>query len=206
LPGQFALISLTNPPYQDDKGSDRYFSINNSPSQNQKITITTRLSDSAFKKSLNEMPLGTELEIKSIDGNFILPRDQIKPLTFITGGIGITPFMSMLRYIRENDLSYSLTMFYFNRTQASTAFLSELQKLSQEIKNFHLILIMTDDETWPGEKEKVTTELIKKYLPNWTDNTFMMAGPPGMVEGVSKTLSEMDIKKENIITESFTGY
>ncbi|MFA6918703.1 MAG: FAD-dependent oxidoreductase [Patescibacteria group bacterium] len=206
MAGQFAVVSLIDPPYQDDKGSDRYFSINNSPSHNQEITIATRLSDSAFKKSLNEMPLGSELEIKSIGGNFTLPKNQIKPLTFITGGIGITPFMSMLRYIRENDLDYNLTMFYFNRTQTSTAFLSELQKLSQEIKNFYLILIMTDDKTWPGEKEKVTPELIKKYLPDWTDNTFMMAGPPAMVEGVSKTLSEMGIKKENVLTEIFTGY
>ncbi len=211
LPGQFAVIALVNPPYHDEKGSERYFSINNSPNHNRDITISTRLHEpiedgSAFKRSLNEIPLGTEVEIKNIGGSFTLPKNQIKPLTFITGGIGITPFMSMLRYIHENDLDYALSMFYFNRTQASTAFLDELQRLGQEIRNFNLVLIMTDDNSWTGEKEKVTSELIKKYLPNWTDNTFMTSGPPAMVNGVSQTLKDMGVTRDNIVTESFSGY
>jgi NAD(P)H-flavin reductase len=65
---------------------------------------------------------------------------------------------------------------------------------------------MTEDNDWQGEKEKVTPELIRKYLPDWDKNTFMMAGPPAMVEGVAQTLSEMGVMRENIITESFTGY
>ncbi|MFA6422434.1 MAG: FAD-dependent oxidoreductase [Candidatus Buchananbacteria bacterium] len=205
-PGQFVIIELINPPFKDAKGSERYFSINNSPSDNHEIIITTRMRDSAFKKSLAEMPLGAEVNIKMIGGTFVMPEDDGRELIFITGGIGITPFMSMLRYANEANLSRKITLLYFNRTPQSTAFLEELKQIEDEDQNFNLILIMTDDNNWQGERHKASPDLIKKYLPDFTDKIYMMAGPPQMVQDVVGVLTDMGIVADNIITENFSGY
>lgn len=204
--GQFVLIALINPPYQDEKGSERYFSIVNSPNNKKEISITTRLRDSAFKKSLSEIPYGTQIEIKMIGGVFTLPDDSGRPVVFITGGIGITPFMSMLRLANENNFPHKISLLYFNRTKESTAYLEELELLEKENPNFNLILIMTEDNNWQGEKNLVSADLIKKYFSDYPNNVYMVAGPPKMVQDVTTVLTDMGIVSENIITENFAGY
>lgn len=197
-PGQYFFINL--------RGATRHFSIVNSPNEKGILTMTTRLRDSVFKKSLQELPVGTEVEIQRISGNFVLPEDTGKPLVFIAGGIGITPFMSMLRFIKEQGLNYRITLIYSNRNQSSTAYLDELQTLSSQIPNFKLILSMTDDPIWEGEKRRVDANLLKEYFPNVNESLFMVVGPPAMVEAVEKALTDIGLREENIKIENFTGY
>jgi len=206
LPGQFALISLISAPYKDAKGPERYFSIVNPPAKNNEISIATRLRDTAFKKSLAQMPIDAPIEVKMIGGSFTFPENEERPIIFITGGIGITPFMSMLRHANENNLPNRITLFYFNRNQQSAVFIEELKQLKEENENFNLILIMTEDNNWQGEKEIVSPELIKKYLSEFVNNVYMIAGPPQMVQEVVGVLTDMGIVSENIITENFAGY
>lgn len=205
-PGQFLVVELINPPYRDDKGLQRYFSITNLPNNQGELTIATRLRDSAFKKSLAEMPLGSPVEIKSISGEFILPADSRVPLAFVTGGIGITPFMSMIRQATDKAYLHQITLLYFNRNRQSAAFIDELQELAKQNRNLNLILIMTEDNGWQGETRKASPELVKQYLPQWQSTRFMVAGPAGMVEEVSQTLYNMGVARENVITENFAGY
>lgn len=204
--GQYMFVTLINPPYTDEKGNRRQFSINNSPNQKNILTMTTRLTDSAVKRSLKELPIGTEVGIGPIAGVFTLPEDISKPLVLIAGGIGITPFMSMLSYIKEEKLSYKITLLYSNRNQASTAYLKELQELATLIPNFKLILTMTEDNGWTGERRKIDSHFIKEYFPNVNDNLYMVVGPPMMVEAIEKALLEAGVKSENIKKENFTGY
>lgn len=198
-PGQYVFVTLPKLNYPDERSARRQFSIVNSPSQKGIITITTRLSDSGFKKTLNELALGTEVELGPIAGIFTLP-DQ-KTLVFIAGGIGITPFMSILSYVKEQSLQYNITLIYSNRNQASTAYLNELQSLPVK-----LIPTMTDDPQWEGEKRKVDANFIKEYVPNFTEPIFMVVGPPGMVDAIRKVLDGLGVEDENIKFENFTGY
>lgn len=193
-PGQYCFVTLNDVKKQ--------FSINNSPNQKGIITITTRLTGSDFKNTLLRLPVGREVELGPIAGVFTLPGDTTKPLVFIAGGIGITPFMSMLQFITEEKLPYKITLIYSNRNQASTAYLENIKNFP----NLKLILTMTEDPNWTGEKRKIDSQFIKEYFPKYNDNLYMVVGPPGMVEAVDKALQNAGVNTENIMKENFTGY
>lgn len=205
-PGQYFFVNLPHLYYPDERGNRRQFSINNPPSENQILTMTTRISDSGFKRTLSELPLGTTVEVGPIAGVFTLPEDTQKPLVFIAGGIGITPFMSMLTYVKETSIPYKITLIYSNRDKDSTAFFDELQSCEKDIPNFKLIATMTDDPNWIGEKRMVDAEFIKEYFPDVNAQSYMVVGPPGMVAAVEKALKEAGVTQENIKIENFTGY
>lgn len=206
-PGQYCFVTLTTPPYQDERGNKRHFSIVNSPNEKGIITIATRLRDSGFKKSLKEQPLGTEVELGPISGSFTLPEDTSKPLVFIAGGIGITPFMSMLSLEKTDSLGHRITLVYSNRDQFSTAYLDELKVLATQIPNFKLILTMTEDPNWQGEKRRIDAAFIKDYFGNNLNGyAYFVVGPPPMVEAVQKALEEAGVDSVNIKIENFTGY
>lgn len=192
IPGQYFFVTLINPPYTDAKGNQRHFSITNSPSQKCILSMVTRIREgSAFKRSLRDMPIGSKVEIGAIAGRFVLPEDIEKPIVFIAGGIGITPYMAMLRYIKEEGLGYKITLIYSNRDEKSTVFLKELKKM--EDNNFKLILTKVVDE-----------QIIRNNLPKFKSLTYYISGPPKMVEAINTILTSMGI--EDIKTDEFTGY
>ena len=218
-PGQYFTIRLSNPPYHDNRGAVRHFTIVNSPNEKGILSFTTRLRDSAFKKSIVGFPVGTEVEVGSIGGNFVLPEDNSKPLVFtaegrklcfIAGGIGITPFMSMLQYSKEEGLGYQFTLLYSNKNQAGTAFLDELQKLaSPEVVwrgGFKLVLTMTEDPGWAGEKRRIDAQFIKDYTGDLPDPLYYVAGPPAMTDAIVDSLKELKVESSRIKYENFTGY
>ncbi len=205
-PGQYFFITLINPPYTDKKGNQRHFSIVNSPNEKGILTMTTRIRDSAFKRSLFEIPVGTEVEIGIIDGGFILPDDKSQPIVFITGGIGITTFISMLRYVSEENLDYKITLLYSNQDRESTAFLEELENIAKNNPKFKLILTMTDDSKWRGEKRRINAQFIEEYISELKSCFYLIAGPPAMVKAMHDVLSEVGVEQKNIRAENFSGY
>lgn len=205
-PGQYAFITLVNPKYPDERSNKRHFSIVNSPNQKGIITIATRIRDSGFKKSLQELPNNSAVEIGPIAGGFILPMDNNRPLVFIAGGIGITPFISMLRYVSEKKLPYNITLIYSNRDKDSTAYLEELQNYHLPTTNYQLILTMTEDAAWNGENRRVDTQFIKDYTKDLQNPFYFVVGPPAMVDAIQKALLEAGVGPENINIENFTGY
>jgi ferredoxin-NADP reductase len=113
----------------------------------------------------------------------------------------------MLRYIQEEGLPYSVTLIFSNRDRESTAFLAELQELERENPNFRLVLTMTQDPGWDGEKRRIDSRFFEDYLNReLSDYTFLVAGPPAMVEGVQKTLEDAGVEEENVIAARFSGY
>lgn len=205
-PGQYLEIALKNPPYTDEEGNKRYFSIVNSPNRKKTLSITTRLRDSAFKKSLNEFPLGTEVDITTIEGNFTLPQSSNQKLVFIAGGIGITPFMSMLRYIKEESLPHKITLLYSNRDKESTAYFDEIKAMADNNPDIKVIFTMTDDASWQSEKRRIDEEFIREYFPDLDSCVFMVAGPPGMVKGITESLKQAGVDEFKIKSEDFSGY
>jgi ferredoxin-NADP reductase len=206
-PGQYFFVSLPDVGYQDDKGLRRHITVVTSPNETGVLGLATRIRESAFKRSLGELPVGTNVEVEPPKGSFALPEDASRPLVFVAGGIGITVFRSMLRYIREEGLPYRVTLIFSNRDQESAAFVDELQELGQEISNFRLILTMTQDAGWEGETRKIDSQFLRDYLgEELNENTFLVAGPPAMVEGVQEALDEAGVEEENVIAERYSGY
>ena len=182
-PGQYFWVTLLDPPYEDEKGPRRHITVVTSPNDRGVLGLATRLRDSAFKRSLAELAVGADVEVEQPKGNFLLPEDASQPYVFIAGGIGITVFRSMLRYIAEEGLPHRVTLVYSNRDRESTAFLDELQELESALPNLRLVLTMTDDPDWEGETRRIDAEMLRDHLDGELDAfTYLIAGPPKMVE------------------------
>jgi len=206
-PGQYFFVTLPDVGHQDDKGLRRHITAVTSPNERGVLGLATRMRDSAFKRSLRELPVGAEVDVEAPKGKFALPEDPSRPLVFVAGGIGITVFRSMLRYIREDRLPYHVTLIYSNRDRESTAFLDELRELEQELPDLRLILTMTQDPSWNGETRRIDPRFFSDYLGDDLNRfTFLVAGPPAMAEAVQKALDEAGVKEENVIAERFSGY
>lgn len=206
-PGQYFFITLLEPPYEDEKGPRRHISVVTSPNERGVLGLCTRLRDSAFKKSLQELPIGAEVEVEPPKGKFVLPEDSSRPYVFVAGGIGITVFRSMLLKIREESLPYRVTLVYSNRNQEETAFLDELRELEAELPDFRLIPTMTQDPGWGGESRKIDADFFRDYLGDGlNDRTYMIAGPPPMVAAMTGALAEAGVDEQNVIPEKYSGY
>ncbi len=205
-PGQFFNLDLIDPPYTDEKGSHRHFTILNSPNVKHTVSMATRMRDSAFKRSLAEMPLGSPVEIGRVGGNFTLPADNSRRLVFLAGGIGITPFYCMSSYIIEECLTFEVTLLYSNRDRASSAFLPELQALSKKSPAYDLVPIMTDDAGWEGESRMLGREVIASYVPEPAKCLFMVAGPPAMNEALTAELLALGVPQDQVRADHFLGY
>jgi ferredoxin-NADP reductase len=206
-PGQYFHVTLPSLGYEDDKGLRRHITLVTSPNEKGVLGFATRMRDSAFKRTLHELPVGSEVEVEAPKGTFGLPEDPSRPLVFVAGGIGITVFRSMLRYISEEQLPYRVTLIYSNRDRESTAFLDEMRELEQALPDFRLVLTMTQDASWEEETRKVDAEFVQDYLGDDLNQfTFMVAGPPAMAEGVQGALVEAGVRDENVIVERYSGY
>lgn len=205
-PGQYTFVTLPKLIKPDDKGNKRHFSIVNSPNEKGIISIATRLRDTGFKNTLQQLAIGDKVEVGPIAGSFGLPDSTSQPLVFIAGGIGITPYISMLRYIKEEKLLYKIILIYSNRDKSSTAFYEELQEMSNAVANFKLIMTMTQDDNWNGEKRRVDAQFIKDHVKDLNQTKFWVVGPPQMNDAVVDSLKQLGISEVDINRENFTGY
>jgi ferredoxin-NADP reductase len=206
-PGQYFFVTLLDPPYDDERGPRRHFSVVTSPNERGTLGFCTRVRDSAFKRSLVELPIGAEVEVEEPKGNFLLPEDTTQDYVFVAGGIGITVFRSMLRYIAHEDLPHRVTLIYSNRDRDSTAFLDELSQLEQTRTNLQLVLTMTEDPSWSEETRRIGPELLRDHLADdLSSYTYLVAGPPAMVNAVVETLHNSHVPEERVSADRFSGY
>ena len=206
-PGQYFWVTLLDPPYEDEKGPRRHITVVTSPNERGVLGLCTRLRDSAFKRSLAELPIGAVVEVEEPKGDFLLPEDTDPRYVFIAGGIGITVFRCMLCYIADEHLAHRVTLVYSNRDRESAAFLDELVELEQANPNLQLVLTMTDDPAWEGESRRIGVELLDDHLGSELRSlTYLIAGPPAMVEGVVGTLRAAGVPAAQLRPEGFSGY
>ena len=190
--GQHTGVRLPKLFHNDPKGKFRVFSIVEPPGSNE-VRVAFRNTESGFKKTLLELPLKTNVELDPASGYFTLPKEKTD-VCFIAGGIGITPFMSMVRYAAEKNLPHKITLHYSNRNKESAAYLEDLKAL--ENKNFKLFEHYTID----GFKEAV------KKTANPEKKLWYIAGPPGMVFDLKNILFLNKVLPESVVTEEFSGY
>jgi ferredoxin-NADP reductase len=206
-PGQYFWVELLNSPYDDERGLRRHISVVTSPNERGVLGLATRVRNSAFKRTLAELEVGDEVDVEEPKGDFRLPDDTSKDYVFIAGGIGITVFHSMLYYIAEEKLPYRVTLVYSNRDRESTAFLDEMQALESEIDGFRLILTMTDDPAWEGDTRRIDAEFLREQLDGDLGRyTYLVAGPPDMVNSVADSLETAGVPEEQVLRSRFAGY
>ncbi len=208
-PGQYNSVTLSNPLYQDEEGNTRPFSVASSP-RDPFILVATRMRGSAFKRTLAEVPLDTRVNFSGPMGSFTLPEATAKPVVLIAGGIGITPFRSMIKHVTEEKLPHRLTLIYSNRTPQDAPFMDDLYGWERENASFRFIPTMTKPGAaqgqWTGRTGYVDATFLRETLSGLGDSVFYAAGPPEMVDALERALREAGVAEDNIRVEQFSGY
>jgi len=194
-------------PSSEGNNLSHTFSIITEPNQDH-LAIVTRMRDSEYKNTLKGLEVGANVEIEGPYGSFSLHQASEKTAVFLVGGIGIAPFMSMLRDAVERKLSHKLFLFYSNRSPETTAFLEEINKFANtEGLDFTFVPTMTDKEIeWEGETGYVTWEMVQKHVTGPEEVIYYMAGPQGMVGAMRTMLDENGVSEDSIRFEEFSGY
>ena len=160
------------------------------------ILISTRIRDSAYKKRLDSLQIGTSVRVRGPQGKLTLHEDHSKPAIFLSGGIGVTPFRSMIKYATDRNLPIKIIMFDSNRNLQNILFRKDFDKCAGTNKNLKIIYTITEEEnktqgnTSQGEKGRVDIAMLKRYL-NSDDvekSIFYICGPPAMVKSMQDIL------------------
>jgi ferredoxin-NADP reductase len=207
--GQFMDLTLVAPSSTDDQGDSRAFSIASSPGE-ARLTVTTRLRKSAFKHNLTSMPLGSEVAIVGPSGDLTLHEDSARPAILLAGGIGITPFRSIVRDAADRALLHRIFLFYANRRTEDAPFIEELQALECVNPKYSFIPTMTQPSTstkaWSGETGRLDMAMLKRHVDDVRSPVYYIAGPPTMVRGLQSMLSAGGIDPASVRAEEFDGY
>jgi ferredoxin-NADP reductase len=207
--GQFLRFTMIDPQETDTEGNSRTFSIASAPHE-EELMIATRMRETAFKRVLKTMPLGSEVEIKGPYGKMTLHDDPARPAVFLTGGIGITPFRSIALDAARSGLPHRINLFYSNRRPEDAVFLDQLAELEKLNPNYRLIATMTSAAAstprWTGETGYINAEMLSRHIDDLKEPIYYIAGPQGLLIAMQKTLSEAGVGEADLHAEEFTGY
>ena len=208
-PGQAIDVILADPSLSDAASARHTFSLVSAPFQDELI-VATRMRDSAFKRALKLLPIGAAAQLDGPFGSLILHNNRARPAVLIAGGIGITPFMSIVQQAAHDHLAQDLVLLYSNRRPEDAAFLAELQQLEHQNNRFRLIATMTQMQksarAWEGETRLIDAEFVTTISRELSSPIYYVAGPPAMIEGVRQTLNRAGVDDDDIRSEDFFGY
>jgi ferredoxin-NADP reductase len=172
--------------------------------------IATRMRDTAFKRSLKAIPLGTELTLEAPWGELTLHKKHSTPAVFLTGGIGITPVRSIVLEATRTKLAQKLILFYSNRRAEDAVFLNALTQAQKENSHFNFITTMTEPEKsshpWKGQTGPIDKAMLETLILDLSIPIYYIDGPPEMVSAMHKLLKDAGVKSPHIRTEDFDGY
>lgn len=218
--GQYAVVDLGT--REDPEGPVRSFTIASSPTE-EYILISTRIRDTPFKNKLANLEVGSLVKITAPLGKFVLPEDDnSRPVVFLSGGIGVTPFRSMVKYATDKQLPIKIMMFDSNRNEENILYKEAFNDCVSANKNLEIVHTITGegDEVsssssstvnydWKRERGFINKVMLTKYMSTEElDNSiFYICGPPGMLKAMQKLLQDdLLIPKDRIKIEVFTGY
>lgn len=207
-PGQYMewTLPIERP---DVRGNRRYFTIASSPNEDLMIGVKLSEASSAFKKELLNLSYNLKVVASSLAGDFTLPADKDKKLVFIAGGIGITPFRSILKSLLEEQEKRDIVVFYTSLSEKEFVF-KDVLKEAEEKLGIKVVYVITDEknipENWKGEKGFITEDMLKKNVSELKERLFYLSGPSKMVDSYKKLLGDSGVSWQNITTDYFPGY
>ncbi|OGH06751.1 MAG: hypothetical protein A2171_01755 [Candidatus Levybacteria bacterium RBG_13_35_9] len=208
-PGQYLewTLGFKSP---DNRGNRRYFTIASSPTEKLlRIGVKFYPDSSSFKKNLISLKSGDKILAGQLSGDFVLPKNKSEKLVFIAGGIGITPFRSMIKYLLDNKIKMPIVIFYSSKSKEEIVY-KDVFDNAEKILGIKTIYSLTDLENipkdWKGEKGRINSQMIKKHVPDFKYRSFYLSGPRPMVVGFEEVLRKMGIKGDSIKKDFFPGY
>jgi ferredoxin-NADP reductase len=207
--GQFVDLVLIGDRTDGSIEHTHTFSIVSAPFA-EEIVVATRMRDTAFKRALSTLSIGAEVKIKGPMGSFTLHNNVSRPAVLVAGGIGITPFLSMLSYAAVNKPHPAISLFYANRYLEDAAFMDTLRELESSAENFRFVPTLTRGDNahgeWQGEIGHISSEMLSKHVSNLQGSICYVAGPSTMVSAARLTLTAAGVDEDDIRTEEFAGY
>lgn len=194
----------------DSRGNRRFFTIASSPTEeNVRIGIKFYPNGSSFKRNLVNMEAGDKIVSSQLSGEFILPNDPSKKLVFIAGGIGITPFRSIMKYLLDTNQKKDIVLFYSNNMASDIVYKDIFDEARQKL-GLRTVYTLTDTKNipqeWRGKAGYVDDNMIKEEVPDYKERAFYISGPHSMIEAFKKTLKDMGIPQNQIKVDFFPGY
>lgn len=206
-PGQYLEWTIPNR-FSDNRGNRRFFTVASAPTEsNIRLGIKFYSPESSFKRALWNMKVNDTLSASHTSGDFTLPKNTKKKLVFIAGGIGVTPFRSMVQHLIDTKDSRAITLLYSNKKVSEIAYVDTFDRAAREI-GMKTVYALTNEPTLvPGtHKGFIDSALIANEVPDYKERMFYISGPHGMVEAFKKTLHDMGISRFNIKTDYFPGF
>lgn len=217
-PGQY-LYYTVKLPENDPRGNVRHFTISASPTEGE-IRLTTKLSDSLYKKTLFELAEGTEINGSGPRGDFVLDEEKAEPQVFLAGGIGITPFRAFIKYAVDKGFKTPIHLIYSNSTPEEITFKSDLDTWAAAHENILITHTITkpeeSKEPWSGLTGRIDAAMIQMEIGKWKQGTrsaleiptitWWLCGPPAFTEAMEAELQKLKIDPQKVEVEQFTGY
>lgn len=183
----------------DSRGNRRYFTLASSPTEDDlRIGIKFYLNGSSFKKLLFNMKAGNQIVASQLSGEFTLPKDPTKKIVFLAGGIGITPFRSMVKYLLDRKEKRNIILFYSNKRKDEIAYKDLFDKA--KILGVKTIYVNTETSGYIDEK------MIRREVADFKQRIFYISGPHSMVDAFEKILKNMGVSSNQIKIDFFPGY
>jgi len=202
--GQYLEWTLSHDNY-DSRGIRRYFTIASAPTDN-KIRLGAKFyaPSSTFKKTIFSLKQGSTLVASQLSGDFVMPRNPRRKVVFIAGGIGITPFISMIRNLIDKNKLRDIVLLYANRTASDTAYRDILSTAVEH--GVRTVYAFSNEPKASGGISTINADVIRSQIPDFHERIFYISGPHGMVAGIATTLRTLGIPPSRIKADYFPGF
>lgn len=209
VPGQYMEWTLEHAK-TDARGNRRYFTLASSPTEDTiRLGIKFYDNSSSYKKALLELSSQTPIVANQIAGDFTLPRDLSRKYVFIAGGIGITPYRSIIKYLIDTGQKRDIVLLYSNKTKDEIVY-KDVFDVAQRDLGIRTVYTLTDVEQlpadWSGQKGRLNDVMIRSVIPDWQDRYFYLSGPHAMVEAYDTVLRNMGVSPFKIKKDFFPGF
>lgn len=195
-PGQYMEWTLPHP-HMDPRGNRRFLSLASSPTEDNILAVIRYYTPpSSYKHAMVNMKKGDLISAINLSGDFVLPKNLKKPIAFVAGGVGITPFRSMVKYIIDKNLSANIVLVFINKTPDEIIF-------KEVFNNAEKFGVKTIYHT-TSEDGKITPEIFNRDIPDYKSRTFYLSGSQLMIQDIEAMLKRMGVHK--IKTDFFPGY
>jgi ferredoxin-NADP reductase/DMSO/TMAO reductase YedYZ heme-binding membrane subunit len=203
-PGQYLNLALTI----DGIRVNRSYTIASSPARTSFCELTVkRKSDGHASIYLHDvLREGATLQVSAPLGRFVFAGGEASKVLLVAGGVGVTPVMAMLRYLTDSSWPGQIYFLFSVRQRRDIVFSKEIDSLQRRFPNLHVSVTLSDerDSAWVGERGRITSEMLQRFVPDVRQFPVYLCGPAPMMAGTRGILRDLGVAERQIQVEAFT--
>jgi len=201
-PGQWLIVTLRS----EGEEITKHLTISSSPTETGHIEFTKKLTGSRFSKALDTLSAGSWARINAPFGKFTFEGEHRK-VGMLTGGIGVTPMRSMIKYCTDVRSESEITLLYSCQSSSERVFMEDFQAMQKVNPRLKVVLTVTGSPgNWTGGTGRIDAAMVRREITDYIERVFFISGPQAMVEAMVSVLKGLGVPSGSIKTELFTGY